>query len=559
MQSMDRRSFLGLGVAGAPALAAEISRRIESEQRYLNRKTGANPFRFRMPAKRPHIFLISLDMVSPDHYHPSRTLHRAMELPAIRSLIRDSVFFTNAFCTAPLCAPARASLATGRYTYITANGERAHDGHETILRPTDVIFQEYLKASGYRTKHAGKGHLGTQKFIDAFDENAAAWDRWAPPLQDDEVYRDYLRRLNVKPQRYKREILALQQDRQTTYSSLGGWIEQSDGRPFPMEAQYTHYLIDRAISKLDSALEDGGPVYLQIDIFDPHQPFSIPAGFEQRERELRKAFRLPRSYERVRETDWRAWPDQPKIYDFYRKVWGLYRPETVMDYRVANALQMEVIDKALGRFLKVLKDRGLYEDALIVFTADHGEMNGRQALVDKGVYLYPDILRVPLAIKMPGVKPRSIDSPVSHLDLAPTLLEIAGVETPARLDGQSLLPLLRGEKEGGDRELLFECGWHVGVNFACGFQHWSPSGEHYLYAYNLSSPVDELYDLRSDDPENLAGKPEFTHVRRDMIERLGAFLQRDARWLGYWHSFRIDHYHDLPKRTESDAQMVRPI
>ena len=548
---MNRRSFLGLGLAGAPALA--------SEQRYLNRKTGANPFRLRDVGKRPHVFLISLDMVSPDHYHPSRTMHRHMELPAIRSLMADSVTFHNAFCTAPLCAPARAALATGRYTYITANGERAHDGHETTLRPNDVIFQEYLKASGYKTKHAGKGHLGTQKFIDAFDENVAAWDRWAPPLQDDEAYHDHLRRLKVKPQRYRREILALQQDRQTKYASLGGWIEQSDGKPFPMEAQYTHFLVEQAINKLDSALHEGGPVYLQLDIFDPHQPFTIPAGFEARERALRKVVGLPRSYQKVRETDWRPWADQPKIYDFYRKVWGLYRPETVEDYRVANALQMEVIDKALERFLRALKQRGLYEDSMIIFTADHGEMNGRQALVDKGVYLHPDVLRVPLAIKMPGVKPRAVESPVSHLDIAPTLLEVAGVETPARLDGRSLLPLLRGETEGGDRELLFECGWHVGVNFACGFQRWSPSGAHHLYVYNLSSTIDELYDLRSDDPDNLAAKAEHGAVRREMIERLANFLQRDARWIGYWHSFRIDRFHELPRRAEADAQMVRPI
>src|SRR6185369_2296334 len=178
-------------------------------------------------------------------------LHRDMNLPAMRGLFNDSVVFNNALCASPLCAPARAALATGRYTYITANGERAHDGHETILRPSDVIFQEYLKATGYKTKHAGKGHLGTQKFMDAFDENDNAWDRWAPPVQDDEAYLTYLRRLGVKRQRYKREIVGLQPDRKSPGNSLGGWIEQSDGKPFPLEAQYSYFLAQRAIEKLD--------------------------------------------------------------------------------------------------------------------------------------------------------------------------------------------------------------------------------------------------------------------------------------------------------------------
>lgn len=550
---MHRRDFLGL------AVAQQVAQRIEGPPRFIHKKTGAHPFRARPPARRPHMFLLTLDMVSPDHYHSSRSLHREMELPAIRSLFADAVVFTNAFCASPLCAPARAALATGRYTYITANGERAHDGHETILRPTDVIFQEYLKATGYKTKHAGKGHLGTQKFMDAFDENDNAWDRWAPPVQDDELYLAHLRRLGVKPQRYRKEIFGLQQDRKTRQASLGGWIEQADGRPFPVEAQYSHYLAQRAIDKLDAALNEGGPVYLQLDLFDPHQPFSIPAGFEARERQLRAAFRLPESYEEVRARDWRAVPDEPKIYDFYRKSWGLYDAETIRDYRVANALQMEVVDRALAKFLGELKRRKLYDDSIIILTADHGEMNGRRAVVDKGVYLFPDVLRVPLAIKMPGQPHRLVDAPVSHLDIAPTLLEIAGIEPLERLDGESLMPYLNRTGAPHDREFLFECGWHTGVNFACGIQHWDAKGGHWLYSYNLSSSVDELYDLHSTDARNLAGKAEHAQTHRDMIRRLGAFLEKDPRWIGYWHSFRVDHYFDLPKRATGDYQMFKPV
>ena len=144
-----------------------------------------------------------------------------MELPALRGLTSDGVTFHNAFCASPLCAPARASLFTGRYTYITANGERAHDGHETVLRPDDVIFQEYLKAIGYVTRHAGKGHVGTAKFIDAFDENSPGWDRWSPPIRTDEFYLAHLRTLGVHGQNYAREIRGLAPDRKTPANSAG--------------------------------------------------------------------------------------------------------------------------------------------------------------------------------------------------------------------------------------------------------------------------------------------------------------------------------------------------
>jgi arylsulfatase A-like enzyme len=198
--SISRRDALKFGLLGTTActaVAQEVAQRVEATQprRFIHQKQAKHAFRASPPRRRPHIFLLTIDMVSPDHYHASRSLHREMNLPTLRALRADSVEFTNAFCISPLCAPARAALATGRYSYITANGERAHDGHETILRPDDVIFQEYLKATGYVTKHAGKGHLGVQKFIDAFDENVNAWDRWDPPIRKDEGYQAYLKRL----------------------------------------------------------------------------------------------------------------------------------------------------------------------------------------------------------------------------------------------------------------------------------------------------------------------------------------------------------------------------
>jgi arylsulfatase A-like enzyme len=232
----------------------------------------------------------------------------------------------------------------------------------------------------------------------------------------------------------------------------------------------------------------------------------------------------------------------------------------VADYRVANALQMEVIDRALAQLIRVLKQRGLYEDSLIIFTADHGEMNGRRALVDKGVYLCPEVLRVPLTVKAPaswGIKPRTVDDVASHLDVAPTLLEVGGITPEERLDGQSLLPILRGEASLGDRDLLMECGWHVGVNFACAVQKRFPGGEHYLYSYNCSSEVKELHDLNTEDAVNVADDPAKAAIRKELIQKLGRILEADARWQCYRNTFRLDHYFDLPRQS-GDLQMRKP-
>jgi arylsulfatase A-like enzyme len=537
----------------------------KGKRHFLDEKTATNAFFLKDDrADRPNIFLVTLDMVSPDFYHPSRPLSQVLDLPTLRLLIRDGVFFGNAFATSPLCAPSRSSYLTGRYSYILGNGERAPDGLETELRPNDVIFPEYLKASGYITKQCGKGHVGTKKFIDAFGENDNSWNRWSPPIYDDEVYLEYQRMLGVEPQRYSREVVLLQRDRKTPGNSVGGWIEQADGKPFPLEAHYSYYLAQRAINKLRDAwtnpARQGRPIYLQLDIFDPHQPMSVPDGFQNREKALRPVLMPPESYEKVRVRDWQPLTTQPKIYDLYREYWGLYDPKSLLDYRVAYALQMEVVDRALSLFVKELKQQRLYDEAIIIVASDHGEMNGRWGVIDKGTYLFPDVIRVPLVVKMPAsmrIQPRTIDSPVSLLDIAPTLLDLAGIDPEARLDGQSLLPILRGAAETGDRELMFSCGWHVGVNFACGIQKWDPNGSHYLYGYNVSSRIDELYDLNSVDAENLAQAPEHAMLRKQMIDRLGAALQSDPRWLGYWASFRIDNFFELPNLS-GDMQLIEP-
>ena len=569
---MDRRKFLSVtsaslaaaGIPGSSKAEAQEAKAEESTQHFIEEKTGKNPFRIsRGRGKLPNIFVITMDMVSPDFYQPSRPLSRELHLPTLHGLMNDGVFFRNAFDTVPLCAPSRASYLTGRYTYVLGNGERAPDGLETELRPDDVIFPEYLKKIGYVTKHCGKCHVGTKKFIDAFGENDNPWNQWSPPIYQDEIYLEYERRLGVKPQKYSKEIVLLQRDRKTPGNSVGGWIVQSDGKSFPLEAQYSSCLVHRAVNKLEDALTSpatqGRPVYLQLDIFDPHQPLSVPEGFEDRERELRSVMKLPETYKKVRERNWKPFPDQPEIYDLYRDYWGLYNPQSLLDYRVGYALQMEVVDRALSNLVRTLKEKDLYDESLIVVMSDHGEMNGRWGIIDKGVYLYPDIVRTPLVMKMPasmGIRSHTVDAPVSLLDLAPTLLSAAGVEPEARLDGQSLLPLMQGTARPADRDLIFSCGWHVGVNFACGVQRWDGKGNHHLYSYNASSKIDELYDLNAVEAENLAQQPEHAALRKEMIDRLGALLQSDVRWGGYWSPYRVAEFFELP-RIKGSMQLLK--
>lgn len=544
---MDRRAFLN--ASATTAMAAQTP---PSEPRYVDRRAGAHAFRQREGGRRPHIFLICLDMVSPDHFLPGRRLQREMEMPAIRGLAADGVTFNNAFCTVPICSPSRASMYTGRYPYVLANPGGGLAGQEVELRASDVIYPEYLKAAGYRTKHVGKNHTGAQKFMDAFDELDSNWNRAMPVLQEDERYHGYLSRMGVRLPRYSRQIHRLDMDRKTPVGTLGGWIEQSDGTPFPVEGQYSWYLSQWAIERTRETLSPGrtAPLYLQLNIYDPHNPFTIPDGFQKREAELRKAIELPPSYKNMLARDFRPEAGEPAILDFHRRLWGLYDPEKARDYMVANALAMEVIDQALGRFLQALKEMGIYDESWIIFTADHGEMNMHHALVDKGAYLHPDTQRVPLVVKPPvslGATRGTVEAPVSLLDLGPTICDAAGVAPEERMDGISLIPYLRNPAAQGDRDLVFQNGWLSTGNPACGTQRWERNGRHHFFVHNLGSVSDELYDLNDPDARNVAGEPQSQSLRREMSQRMFAILERDARWSGYRTAFRFQHYADLKK------------
>ena len=98
--------------------------------------------------------------------------------------------------------------------------------------------------------------MGANRFTEAFGENDQPWDRWSPPVFDDDDFLAYLRRLGVKSQKYAREIVFKMQDRTTRGNSCGGWTAQENGEPFPLEAQYSYYLAKKSIQTLEGLVED---------------------------------------------------------------------------------------------------------------------------------------------------------------------------------------------------------------------------------------------------------------------------------------------------------------
>jgi len=193
----------------------------------------------------------------------------------------------------------------------------------------------------------------------------------------------------------------------------------------------------------------------------------------------------------------------------------------------------------IGRLFAYLKEQGLYEEIWIFFIADHGEMNGERGLVDKGAYLNPRVIRVPLMVKpaegseWADVR-KSVEQPVSLLDLAPTMLDIAGISTEARLDGVSLLEAARGEKRPEEQPIFFEVWSHVIPNPCIGTVFTAADGRDYMFSFNATDEVDELYALGDEGRlVNLWDDKESVTILDEAVARLHARLARDERWKSY--------------------------
>lgn len=512
------------------------------DKRYLDPMTGHGPFRLNPQGSRPNIILISTDMV-PVEFHAGQVTARP-HTPNIDAL--SGLRFANAFCTSPLCSPSRAAYLTGRHAYITTNSERAHDGHAVHLRPDDVIYPEYLRAAGYHVRHVGKCHAGAAKFAQVFGENDAPWDRWSPPWRDDDAYIAFLQRRGLRRFAFEREIAGRGLTGDGPGNSFGGWIAPQNGAPFPREATYPAYLVERAIDALEAREDGAQPFYLQLDFFGPHQPFAIPGGMEAREAEIRVDLELPSTWAAAVDQG-AAPPAEPRVYDIYRRNWGLHDAATVIDYRVANQLQYELIDEMLGRLLDHLRAAGLYEDTWIFFLGDHGEMNGEWALIDKGAYLNPRVLRVPLCIKAGAgarVPSTTVDAPVSLLDLAPTVLELIGATTEARLDGVSLLATARGEARPPTLPIMADVWSHVIPNPCVGTVFTGTDDRRYQFTFNACDAVDELYCVDGDAteaPVNLIAAGGHPELLAEAVRVLHARLASDERWKSYRGFLEISH------------------
>jgi hypothetical protein len=235
----------------------------------------------------------------------------------------------------------------------------------------------------------------------------------------------------------------------------------------------------------------------------------------------------------------------------YRKNWGMTDPEVLKDYMVANLLQFELLDEMIGKLFEYLKEHDLYDSSWIFLIADHGEMNGEMALLDKGAYLNPAVIRVPLIVKPSVVSAWNnvqslVDEAVSLLDIAPTMLDIAGISTNDRMDGVSLFETLQHPRRQVNKPILCEIWSHVIPNPSVGMVFRASNGKNYMFSFNAVDEVDELYELAHEKTlKNIIHEESSANILQEALLKMDRILEDDPRWIGYSSFFKLTYAEKL--------------
>lgn len=397
-----------------------------------------------------------------------------VKTPHLDSLAQRGVLFRNFFATSAICMASRASYFTGRV-------ERSHGSNFYYRNLAPKIWAEsypvLLRQAGYRT-----GFIGKFGVIVEGQPNGL-------PASDFTAFHGYRGQGNYFPQ-----------------GKDGPHLTRIEG--------------DQAVDFLRESAETASPFCLAISFFAPHDPL-------QPDPELRDLYRdvvlpvpaavrfdelvgLPPAYAES------AW------YPRYHRLAYFADPASRQRYVLDRYRLITGVDNAVGLILAELRRLKLADNTVVIFSSDNGFQYGEHGLATK-FYLHENSVRVPLLVLDPRASAARAgaveDRLTANIDVAPTILEMAGLAAPEGMQGQSLVPLLRGEAVAWRAEVLLENLEKERRPMCDGLRtrEWK-----YIAHFEQQPVQEELYRLTTDPDEltNLAGQPAYDRVRAELRARL---------------------------------------
>ncbi|MEK6780068.1 MAG: sulfatase [Bacteroidota bacterium] len=443
--------------------------------------------------KRPNIIVVMVDDMRWDEFGEAG--HNFIKTPNIDRIAKEGANFKNAFATTPLCSPSRASFLTGLYAH--TNGIIDNQAHNEQSHQLNT-FPKQLHDNGYATAFIGKWHMGND------DSKRPGFDYWVSLKGQGEAI-DPALNINGEQQTVKGYVTDILIDHALQF------INQKRDQPFLL------YLAHKALHPNLVQRDDGSTVDIGEGGFIPaerHLGMYDTAVFNRRPN-----YNIP-------PVDKRA---------LVRRIEGLpplSQETSTKEKTIRERSEMLMaVDEGLGAMLKALEDKDELDNTIVVFTSDHGYWYGEHCLDFERRLAYEEAIRIPLLVRYPptikaGTKPEEM---VLSIDLASTLLDMAGVIPDPLLQGKSWVPIFSGTINDWRNSFLIEYYSDTVFPRIVKMGYKAVRTQRYKYIHYLDlEGMNELYDLVNDPYElhNVIDDPEMSAELNEMKEELNRLLQQ---------------------------------
>ena len=503
--------------------------------------------------KRPNIIFMMAD----DHAYQAISAYndKLIHTPNIDRLANEGMLFTNASVTNSICAPSRAVILTGKHSHMNGKIDNL-----SKFDTTNVTFPQLLQDAGYQTAMFGKLHFGNNpKGFDEFKILPAQGSYYNPRFitkDGDTVIEGYvtdiitdltlnwleeernlekpflLMYLHKAPHRawlpaerhykeFTKKEFPLPETLFDDYTRIHGAYLRSNSREFTTR----QYSIEPTISRKSTAAKTAEMNILTHMVLtnDNKLKDSVVKKLNIRERYLGD----PTSS--MNEQQKAAWdsvyiPINQEFSENYPEM----DEEDLMIWKYQRYMQdylgtIAAVDENVGRLLDYLEENNLAENTLVVYTSDQGFYLGEHGWFDKR-FMYEESFKTPLLIRWPHeIKPGiTQEEMVQNLDFAQTFLEIAGVEAPDDMQGESLVPLLKGKEDTWDRKEVYYHYYEYPAEHAVKRHYGIATKDYKLIHFYYDVEDWELYDRKNDPKEmhNVFYDPDYAEIRKDMMQKL---------------------------------------
>ena len=460
-----------------------------------------------MYAQKPNIIFIIADQHRADALGCAG--NESIITPHIDQIAADGFLFSSAYSSTPSSTPARAGLLTGMSPW-----HHGMLGYGKVAEHYAYELPQMLRDQGYWTLGIGKMHWDPQDALHGFhatilDESGRSE---TPYFMSD----------------YRKWFATVAPGENPDLTGIGWNEHRASDYKLSENLHPTIWTGDIAVSTIQNYNVDK-PLFLKVSFARPHSPYDPP----QRILDQYKDIEMPKPFVGEWNRDF-----LPEVMDPTKDLsspFGNYGVEYAQNTRKHYYAAITFVDEQIGRIVQALKEKGMYENTIICFTSDHGDMMGdfnhwRKTYAYEGSAAIPFIVKYPRDQNMVCQPGETIDQPVELRDFLPTFLELADAAIPKDMDGASLVKLVSEEKPGWRRWIDMEhATCYSADNYWCAL-----TDGKLKYIWFLHSGKEQLFDLQKDPNElqDFVGNRKYKKQLKELRQAMVAHLrERGAEWV----------------------------